>query len=144
MVPEAREPEGSTLLGVASDLFGDLPAGPVAHGHPRAPMVASLPIHDRVGHDDSGQRHPCLCQINRVARPKQGRSTSSTTGRSFTRAIRHTLHAQPHPSYRPASVTIRTCSPVRESRGDGVRMISAGGISHPALVGDPCCGHVTA
>ena len=25
----------ATLLGVASDLFGDPPAGPVAHGHPR-------------------------------------------------------------------------------------------------------------
>ena len=85
-VPVAPELDSDLVdtAGVAADLFGDPPAGPVASGPSVHRCAAPRPIHDVVEHADSGHRHRRLCQIRRVARPKQGRSTSSTTGRSFT------------------------------------------------------------
>ena len=47
-------------------------------------MRSSSPIHDLVEHVVSGHCHRCLCHTRWVGRPKHGRSTRTTTGRSFT------------------------------------------------------------
>jgi hypothetical protein len=58
-----------------------------------AAMAPSSPVHDPTGQLGLGQHHRCLRHTNRAGRPKQGRSTNSTTGQSFTQArVAHDEH----------------------------------------------------
>jgi len=58
-----------------------------------AAMRRSWLVHDPTGQASSGQHQRCLCHISRAGRPKQPRSTNSTTGRSFTHPSRAALGA---------------------------------------------------
>ena len=53
-------------------------------GAPRWP--GSSPVHDPTGHAPWRHRQRCLRHTSRARRPNTGRSTSSTSGRSFTSA----------------------------------------------------------
>ena len=65
-------------------------------------MRVSMIVHDPAGHAGSGQCQRCLRHTSRDGRPKQGRSTSSTQGRSLTHA--RTPQARHHAGSRRASM----------------------------------------
>ena len=72
---------------VAPHLLGDPAARPVGHRHAGRGDPGVLFGPAATGQSASAQHQRRLCQMRRVGRPKTARSTSSTTGRSFTRAI---------------------------------------------------------
>jgi hypothetical protein len=49
-----------------------------------AAIRSSRAVHDPTGDDGTEQAYRCLRHTSRAGRPKHGRSTGSTTGRSFT------------------------------------------------------------
>jgi hypothetical protein len=50
------------------------------------PILGSSDVHEPMGHNELGHTHRYLRHDKRAGRPNAPRSTSSTTGRSFTHA----------------------------------------------------------
>ena len=72
---------------VAADLLGHPPPGPISHRQPRRRRWPDRPRSTtQSGTPATGTNQRCLRHTSRAGRPKHGRSTSSTTGRSFTHA----------------------------------------------------------
>ena len=75
-----------------ADLFGHPPARPIGQRQAEAPRsLGSAPVHEPVGQRRWRHTQRCLRHTNRARRPNTGRSTNSTSGRSFTSAT------VPHP-----------------------------------------------
>src|SRR5680860_494047 len=69
-------------------------------------MRPSTPTHDPIGHDDTEQHQRCLRHTRRAGRPKHGRSTSSTSGRSFNHA------SLPHAGHSGRKLRCSTCNTI--------------------------------